>query len=90
MIVCDYTMSLNTEINLSDNYRRTNIILLTNLSKFFNNEKSFYQITTEDVLSFLDRLRKAENLDPFHEWVGTYNFYTVQLTNDLVLILRTR
>jgi hypothetical protein len=56
LTICNYIMSMKTEINISDNYRRTNIILLAKLSKYFGNKKSFNQITREDLLSFLDRL----------------------------------
>jgi len=30
-------------------------------------------------LAFLDNLRKPENVDPMHRWVGTYNTYRIQL-----------
>jgi hypothetical protein len=36
LIICNYIMSMKTEINLSDNYRRTNIRLLTQLTRFHN------------------------------------------------------
>ena|SRR5215207_6556195 len=78
LIICNYINSMKTEINLSDNYRGANIILLAKLSKFFKSRKSFDQITREDILSFLDSLRKPETLDPLHKWVGTYNLYRIQ------------
>ena len=79
LIICNYIMSMKTEINLSDNYRRTNIRLLTQLTRF-HNQKPFSLITREDILAFLDNLRKADNSDPLHKWIGSYNVYTVQLT----------
>jgi integrase len=79
LTICNYIMAMKTEINSSDSYRRTNIAILTKLSKFFRNQKSFNQIRREDVLSFLDILRKPESLDPLHKWVGTYNLHRVQL-----------
>ena len=78
LTICNYVMSMKTEINLSDNYRGANIILLAKLSKFFKSRKSFNQMTREDILSFLDSLRKPETLDPLHKWVGTYNLYRIQ------------
>jgi hypothetical protein len=36
-------------------------------------QKPFKQLTTEDVLSFLDKFRKTEDKDPLHKWIGTYN-----------------
>src|ERR671922_1887447 len=79
LTICNYIMAMKTEINSSDDYRRTNVAVLTKLSKFFGNQKSFNQITREDVLSFLDSLRKPESLDPLHKWVGTYNLHRVHL-----------
>jgi integrase len=79
LTICDYMYSLRSEINPSDNYRRDNIIMLCNLSIFFSNAKSFKEITREDLLSFLDSHRKAENVDPLHKWIGTYNLYRMQL-----------
>ena len=33
----------------------------------------------EDILSFLDSLRKIESVNPLHKWIGTYNVYRIQL-----------
>jgi hypothetical protein len=56
LIICNYIMAMKTEINPSNNYRKTNVAILTKFLKFFRNQKSFNQITREDVLSFLDSL----------------------------------
>jgi hypothetical protein len=48
MTICDYISSLKSEINPSDHYRRDTIMLLCNLSTFFNkntNVKSSKEIT---------------------------------------------
>src|SRR5918911_2822631 len=79
LTICDYMSSLRSEINPSDNYRRDNIIMLCDLSIFFSNAKSFKEITRKDLLSFLDSYRKAENVDPLHKWIGTYNLFRMQL-----------
>ncbi len=70
---------MRTEINLSDNYRKLNVFLLSDLSKFHNNNKPFNQISREDLLLYLDSFRKSEASDPLHKWIGTYNLYTVLL-----------
>jgi outer membrane lipoprotein-sorting protein len=62
LTICNYIMAMKTEINPSDNYRKTNVAILTKFSKFFRNQKSFSQIRREDVLAFLDSLRKPETL----------------------------
>ena len=34
-------------------------------------------MTREDILSYLDSLRKPEGSDPYHKWIGTYNLRSV-------------
>src|SRR5919197_2765840 len=64
LTICDYVFSLRSEINRSDNYRKGIIAVLCSLSTFFNNNKSFKEITRQDLLSFLNGRRKPENVDP--------------------------
>ena|SRR6187200_717768 len=46
MTIVNYIHAMRTEINLSDNYRRLNIFLLSSISKFHNsNNKSFKQMS---------------------------------------------
>lgn len=44
-VIANYIMSMKTETNLSDNYRRSIIILLSRFSVFFNEQKSFKSMT---------------------------------------------
>ena len=71
-------LSMRTEVNLSDHYRRDIINVLANFS-IFCNDKSFRQITRDEILAFLDSFRKAEDIDPLHKWIGTYNTYRIYL-----------
>jgi integrase/recombinase XerD len=32
----------------------------------------FSEMTRDDIISYLNTLRKPENIDPMHKWVGTY------------------
>jgi hypothetical protein len=77
--IANYIISMKTEVNLADNYRRNIIKELAHFSIFCNN-KSFKQVTRDDLISFLDSFRKPENADPLHRWVGTYNTYRIYLT----------
>ena len=79
MTIVNYIQAMRTEINLSDNYRKLNIFLLSDLSRFHNdnNNKLFKQMSRDDILSYLDSLRKPEAADPLHKWIGTYNLYRV-------------
>jgi hypothetical protein len=35
--------------------------------------KPFKEMTREDIVLFLDSVRKPEATDPLHKWIGTYN-----------------
>src|SRR5919198_3424642 len=71
--IADYIAAMRTETNISDNYRASIIKALSVLSKFHYNKKLFRQMTRDDIISYLDSLRKAEASDPLHKWIGTYN-----------------
>jgi integrase/recombinase XerD len=77
--IVDFVLNINIEVNLSDNHKRNYISLLSQLSKFYHNKKSFKEMSKQDILLFLDSFRKSENSDPLHKWIGTYNQYTVLL-----------
>jgi integrase len=70
--VMEFIQYQKTEINLSDSYRRTVISCLITLSFYFDN-KSFKQLTRPNIVNYLNSLRKSEEADPTHKWVGTYN-----------------
>ena len=77
-VVCNYIISMRTEINPSDNYRRDSIKMPYLLSRYLKN-KPFDEMTRKDIIDFLDSFRKPEALDPLHKWIGTYNLYLVRL-----------
>jgi integrase/recombinase XerD len=58
--------------NISDGYRRTTVTCLITLSRYFRN-KSFNRLTRSDIINYFDSLRKSEDADPAHKWIGTYN-----------------
>ena len=71
-IIIEYVEALRIETNLSIVYKQAVIDTLTTLAKF-HPDKSFKDMTSDVVLTFLDRLRKKEDQDPKHRWIGTYN-----------------
>jgi integrase len=77
-IIVAYIAAMKAETNLSDNYRRDIIDVLTRFTKY-NDNKPFQDVTRNDVLSFLENFRKPEASDPFHKWIGTYNLYRMRL-----------
>ena len=76
VIIADYIASMQTEINPSDHYKKNVIKLLSKFSQS-NKDKPFEQITRQEVIAFLDTLRKPEAVDPLHKWIGTYNLYGI-------------
>lgn len=70
---------MQNEINLSKNYRIINQNILKKLSQFYNDNKSFIDMKREDILSYLNSLRKSDEVDPLHKWIGTYNLHIATL-----------
>jgi hypothetical protein len=89
VITAGYILSVKSEANLSDNYRKSIIKTLSTFSVFCKN-KSFKSMTRQDLLSFLDSYRKAESIDPMHKWIGTYNLYNIILirfSNGFIILI---
>src|SRR5205809_5514652 len=70
--ISNYIMALKSESNASPNYRIIQIQTLVQLSRYLN-QKPFSEMTREDILLFLEKFHKPEELDPLHKWIGTYN-----------------
>ena len=79
MVIVQYLKALENEINLSANYKRINLTTLVYFSRFLSNKK-FKDMTKDDILLYLNSLRKSEIKDPLHGWISTYNLYVVVLT----------
>ncbi len=78
LTIANYILAMKVEINLSNAYRWSNICILCKFSNYHEN-RLFRDINRNDILSFLDSLRKPETSDPLHKWIGTYNLYRVDL-----------
>jgi integrase/recombinase XerD len=72
--VVNYIEILKTEVNPATNYRKNIVLLLCRFSNYHKN-KPFNEISRDDIITFLDSLRKIETLDPLHKWIGTYNLF---------------
>ena len=77
--IVKYIEVIKTEVNPSDTYRRNLILILCRFSNYHNNSKPFTEISRDDIVNFLDSLRKTETQDPMHQWIGTYNLFRVDL-----------
>jgi hypothetical protein len=58
--VVSYIMVLKTEINPSRHYKKDIIEALTKFGLWFRYNNNFKDVTRDDVISFLDSLRKSE------------------------------
>lgn len=71
-LICDYILDEQTEINLKDSTKEGKIKVLVWLSNFHSG-KNFDEITKQDILQYLNNLRKPVNEDPTQRWIGSYN-----------------
>ena len=78
LTIVEYIASMNVEINLSVLYRREQLAVLCYLSEF-HHQKSFKDMTREDIIGYLNSLRKTEEAGPLHKWIGTYNLRRICL-----------
>jgi hypothetical protein len=77
--IIDYIINeLKRENNASLNYARMNIYAIMDLVKHCK-KSDMRIITREDVLSYLDSLKKTETQDPMHKWIGTHTLHRVIL-----------
>jgi hypothetical protein len=71
-VICDYILAEQTDINIKESTKEGKIKVLIWLSNYLAN-KPFGQMTKQDVLSYLNSLKKPLSEDPTHKWVGSYN-----------------
>jgi integrase len=72
-ILCEYIIAEQNEFNIKESTKEDKIKRLFQLSRFYKHNKSFFEITKEDILDFLNTLRKPSHLDPNHRSIGTWN-----------------
>ena len=72
-IICDYIIAEQNEINIKESTRETKIKKIAHLSKYFHHQKTFYDMTKDDILNYLNNLRKSSIEDPTHRSIGTWN-----------------
>ena len=66
LTIVNYVLTQKTEVNIADTYRLNIISTLIVLSKFLNH-KPFKDMTEDDILLYLDSLRKPEASDTLHK-----------------------
>ena len=71
-VICDYILAEQTEINIKESTKEGKIKVLIWLSNYLAN-KPFGQMTKQDILGFLNSLKRPISEDPTHKWIGSYN-----------------
>jgi hypothetical protein len=66
--------AMQTEVNPSKSYETSTRIILRSLSRF-HNDTPFPRMKRDLIVMYLDSVRKSEERDPLHKWIGTYNRY---------------
>ena len=74
-----YLEAMQIEVNSSPNYKDLNFVILTNLSRYLS-KIPFEKMKRDDVISYLNSVRKTDEQDPMHRWIGTYNLYLTCIT----------
>jgi hypothetical protein len=72
LTIVNYILAMKVETNLSTNHKRGVVTSLKLLSQFLD-DKPFKEMTKEDLLAFLDSIRRPETKDPTHKWIESYN-----------------
>jgi DNA-binding Lrp family transcriptional regulator len=71
-VICDYILVEQTDINIKESTKEGKIKVLIWLSNYVVN-KPFSQMTKQDILGYLNSLKKPISEDPTHKWIGSYN-----------------
>src|SRR6266540_7172287 len=76
-IIDDYIQARKTETNLASSTQVVTSDTLNRCSRYTN--KNFKDVIRDDIVSFLNSVRKSETQDPMHKWIGTYNLYLMTI-----------
>jgi hypothetical protein len=60
-------------MNIKESTKEGKMKVLIWLTNYFQNKKSFREMTKQDILDYLNELRKPVSEDPSHKWIGSYN-----------------
>lgn len=69
--ICKYILVEQAEFNIKNSTKEGKIKVLVWLSNYFDDKKSFREMTKEDILSYLNNLRKPQGQD--NGWINSYN-----------------
>jgi hypothetical protein len=70
--ICDHILAEQTEHNIKVSTAESKVKSLLWPSKYLN-DKRFEEMTKQDILGYLNSLRKPTTIDPQQKWIGSYN-----------------
>jgi hypothetical protein len=70
--ICEHILSEQTGCNIKTSTAENKLKALLWLTRFLT-LKAFEQMTKQDILSYLNSLRKPQEEDPQQKWIGSYN-----------------
>ena len=70
-IICKHILTEQAEFNIKNSTKEGKIKILVWLSNFFDDKKRYQDMTKEDILSYLNNLRKTQ--DQGNGWINSYN-----------------
>ena len=68
----NFLLKEHNERNVKLSTKTTYIKIIYLFNKFLN-FKDFNTITKQDILEYLNSLKRSDGEDPTHKWIGTYN-----------------
>jgi hypothetical protein len=71
-LICDHILAEQTEFNIKDSTKESKIKILVWLSNIHQG-KNFMDMSKQDIVEYLNSLRKSSEVDPSHRWIGSYN-----------------
>lgn len=70
--ICDYILAEQTEQNIKPSTAESKVKLLMWLTRYLDH-KPYENMTKQDILSYLNSIRKPASADPQQRWIGSYN-----------------
>ncbi|MDW0246274.1 MAG: tyrosine-type recombinase/integrase [Nitrososphaeraceae archaeon] len=80
-IINDYIQARKTETNLATSTQVVTSDTLNRFSRYV--KKNFNDVTRDDIILFLNSVRKSETQDAMHKWIRTYNLYLMTISTFL-------
>ena len=71
----DFILSSIKQENITSSTRRSYVIALVYLSRYFANEKSFDNMTSADLVNYINSYQKEHDKDPKQSWIATQRTY---------------